>query len=199
MSFISEKYNCLFIHIPKTGGTSIEKLLIPEKIKESKRFKNKYKIQTFGHRNKHKPFIFFVETSNLFKFSFVRNPYHRLSSLYSYDLQIKKHDTVGLDYNEWLEKRVLLEDFNSIDFHRSPMYYFLENKKGKIDFNFIGRFENFTDHMNIIMKKFNIKQDLPHININPGKREIYLPNNKNLKKFNKMFHKDFILFNYDKI
>lgn len=92
---ISKEKNCIFIHIPKTGGTSIENMIwqADEKVEKNlcmglvSRYHNKY--QTGGLQQhllasqvkQEGGDIFF---NSAFKFSMVRNPFDRILSQYHY-------------------------------------------------------------------------------------------------------------------
>ena len=68
---ISHHHKCIFIHIPKTGGTSIENVLRQDKSKGS------------DHRLLHE-YSHYSVFNSYFKFAIVRNTYDRIWSLYSY-------------------------------------------------------------------------------------------------------------------
>lgn len=73
---LNHQYKFLFIHIGKTGGTSIEKLFIPEANINFNSVANKH--HTLERYSKEFP----NETANYFKFTFMRNPFDWLVSRY---------------------------------------------------------------------------------------------------------------------
>ena len=147
------RYNCLFIHIPKTGGISASEAL--------------FKKDSFGH--------FFIseyykiaprtEFDNMFKFSIVRNPYTRIYSAYMY-LKNEGRNT-GLDrayskiinqyqsFDEfvatWLSKRKNQDQM----LHFVPQYKFV-SYKDKLLVDFIGRSESLSEDVKIIANRLNI-------------------------------------------
>jgi hypothetical protein len=69
---ISHHHKCIFVHIPKTAGTSIEKALLPANPRKG----SDHSI--LREYRGHKCF------SEYFKFSFVRNPWARVYSVFNY-------------------------------------------------------------------------------------------------------------------
>lgn len=73
---INHKYKCIFIHIPKTGGTTIENILRGNKTPESQ-------------GSTHRKIAFYKRTylsdfKSYYKFACVRNPWDRLVSAFFY-------------------------------------------------------------------------------------------------------------------
>ena len=88
---ISHKHQCIFIHIPRTGGTSIEHWFLNH---------------TMGNKNlplKHltapqAKLIYKDYWNDYYKFSIIRNPYNRFVSMFRY----QKHFCLKLDKNNEL-------------------------------------------------------------------------------------------------
>ncbi|MCF7976821.1 MAG: sulfotransferase family protein [Chromatiaceae bacterium] len=119
----------LFIHVPKTGGTSIESHL------------RGFSRMFFYHGNRMIPPITRVspqhypisDVRGLFgsgfwqdSFAIVRNPYHRLESEYRY--QKRFFWPRAGDFNEWLKTvlHVCRDDPFYLDNHLRPQVYFLD-------------------------------------------------------------------------
>ena len=163
---IDDKHKFIFIHIPKTGGTSIE-------LTFKKRIKGSHKHLTlFDYENELK-----TEIEKYFVFSVIRNPWDRLVSYWKYR-QGKPHAPIDGKLNEfdkWL-KFISSLDLNNLngktargnipDFRMGLDLQFnsLLNKKNEINVNLI-RFENLQEDFNTICDKIGIpQQQLPHKN-----------------------------------
>lgn len=73
---ISSIYKCIFVHIPRTGGTSIEKQLNPS-------LRDGVKSGHSKHMTAKQIYSLHPDAwDKYFKFSFVRNPWDRMVSMY---------------------------------------------------------------------------------------------------------------------
>ena len=175
---INHKHKFIFIHIPKTGGTSIEDALFSRKTRTKKNLwgePNKYQDGGLQHLiathilNEVGEDIF----SNYFKFSFVRNPWDKLVSQFKYNRNRSDlREIIGVDketkFHEYLIK--LNSTRNHVQW--DCQHKFLYDDNGKLLVDFIGRFENFQQDFTTICDKIGIpKQNLPHKN--KTKREHY--------------------------
>ena len=164
---IAHDLKIIFIHIPKTGGGTIEKSLgifgednngslkVNNNIlygKESNKFLQHLTIQEI-YKVKQK------ELSNYKKISFVRNPYDKIVSEYLWRMQVygkKKIEFKKYLFDEVIPrkngKKIFIQDFYKdesliplMDIHYLEQYKFLVNKDGNFDTDFIGKFENLEE------------------------------------------------------
>ena len=140
MPYNKEK-QLLFIHIPKCGGTSIEKSLgsfseIGVGIKNGKA------IQHYTLKDYQNNLLF---TNNFIKFSIVRNPYNRAISDFKWFKNYSKLNFKTLDeYLDYAENYIKNNyKPNTIwDDHFMPQYEYLLTSKNKIITENIFRFED---------------------------------------------------------
>lgn len=89
---ISHKFKCIFIHIQRTGGTTIERWLQGE---DQWNLKHNYKHITTSYAKKRAYPEYY---DDYFKFTFVRNPYERvLSELHIKQMYNSRHMDLDLD------------------------------------------------------------------------------------------------------
>ena len=191
---------CIFIHIPKTAGTSIEQFL---------KDKGKHSIDYLGVRNNRSlhhltayelkmeiPGIF----NNCYKFSIVRNPYDRLLSEYywtpipnvGYKYGRTKKQFLNYVTNVIDNKKYLDNIYND---HFIPQHVFLYNKK-KILIDQLFKYEDLEWTVEYLKKKLDIENGLPVINKTHAKKEGW--NERQKERIYNLYKNDFIIFNYQK-
>ena len=205
--FKNNKINLLFIHIPKTGGSSLEKyfsvkfniplskksLMSTEDIRD---FADKPEINsslqhlTYNTIIKYKDF-FKIDENNIQILSVVRNPYNKIMS----DLFYLKKINVNSTKEEVYEKmQIYLQE--NYDNHITPQYKFITNENEELIENLtIIHTETLNKDMEKLgYKDFNIKMNMNPNNVNYYK---YL-NDDSIKLINENYKKDFEILNYNK-
>jgi hypothetical protein len=207
--FYNNEVNILFIHVPKTGGTSVEKYF-------SKKFEielNKDSLYTtlpkdffdnisFQHqtyniiRNNKKTFR--IDYENLKVYSIVRNPYTRIMSDLFFKNIIKEHfnkDKVYTTIKDYISDSKNVKHDN----HRIPQYLFLVDENNELIKNInIMKTENLNEDMNFIgFSDFHIYEQVTSV-IRSKNYYSYL-NMDSIKLINEYYDKDFEYFGYNKI
>lgn len=188
----------IFVHIPKAGGISIIKSLYGEQ------------AGGFGHPTYWRFFkLFGTRRFNVYyKFTFVRNPWDRLHSAYSFlkkggmnhlDQKFSKQVMGEVNTFEDFVMHWLTEDRVNSWVHFLPQHIFITNDKGELVVDFVGRFENFETDFNHIAIKLEIDSTLIHLNSTKDKKEhsyrdIYTSEMK--AKVETLYHRDIKLFDY---
>jgi hypothetical protein len=205
--FKNNKINLLFIHIPKTGGSSLEKyfnvkfniplnkksLMSTEDIRE---FYDKPEINsslqhlTYNTIIKYKDF-FKIDETNLKILAVVRNPYDKVMSDLFY---LKKVNISSTKEEVYKNLQVYLKE--NYDNHITPQYKFITNDdENLIDDIMILHTETLNDDMlKLGYKDFNIKMNM---NPNVVNYQDYL-NEDSIKLINEIYKKDFEILNYNK-
>lgn len=170
---ISHHHKCIFVHIPKNAGQSIEHVflnLLDLKWKTRAPLLLRYNdtrelgppwlahLRAYEYvRHKYLTQELFDE---YFKFAFVRNPWDRLISIYKY-----------LGFNNRYEfKSFLMNVFKSRIWQEGywfvgPQSDFLCSEDGKILMDFIGKFENLQNDFYHVCQKIGLPPtEVPHVN-----------------------------------
>lgn len=164
----------LFLHIPKTAGSSIEEALFHYQSFD-------YFTIQHGCALQYKDWLNDDFYFSLFKFAFVRNPWDLQTSSYRYYVLQSGIDMTFKEYITWkftgsiqdMVDRLPKDNPDArIDWlqqafyiHRGPQTYFLIDERGKFLVDYIGSFERITEHFDIIAKKLDLRNYfLPHTN-----------------------------------
>jgi len=191
--FLSKK--SIFVHVPKTAGTSIWESCFNEK--------------GAGHT----PYSWYQRIApkqcrEYFTFSFVRNPWDRLVSAYHYLLERGplERDSGWSDlvrsfngFDDFVHNWMCLENIEK-HIHFVPQYRFLINRYGVIDLDYVGRFESIALDLDEI--KCRIKGGGNEVSTtkvrNSSKRDEYRGyyTDETRKKVGKLYARDIELFGY---
>lgn len=197
---ISDSLQLIFMHIPKTGGSSVtyhlrsissdkvdiaRSRLGPGKgvsVNDPESGKNVKHI-SIHNLIKQKP-----EYANYYKFTIVRNPYDRVMSYYFWHKGTKKMRN-GFDKNDFKLFVRKLSDFQ--------FKYITDPETGEILVDKIVKYETMANELGTIpkLKRFNFS-NLPKLNVSKNNSSFYDTELKELV-YNK-FIKDFELFGYQK-
>ena len=134
-----------FIHIPKTGGTSLTSII--------------QNIEGSELVAVHESIRVFEDVSDFFIFTIVRNPFTRIASAYSHRLRKNEYKK---SFGEFITE--LSE--NHLDLIPQS-YYINAGKDENKQVSFIAKYENYTQDIQKILKKINHRSSIPHLNRNP--------------------------------
>ena len=186
---VFKNLNCIFFHIPKTAGMSVSNALFGD--------------VKWGHRN-----VSFYKShygenlfNSFFKFCFVRNPYDRIFSAFTFlkngginnqDLKFSKsHLHKYNSFNDFVLRGLEKEEIMNW-IHFRPQYTFVCDKNDNLVMNFVGKMENLSADFNVVCKHLNIDSELKKINVNSTKKIYFSEEVKSIIKLK--YQKDFSLF-----
>lgn len=171
----------LFVHIPKTGGTSILNKLDQSMWK---------KVIHAGHDP-----LFILESNNniqdAFTFCVVRNPYRRTFSYYNHFKRQNKVECSFLHFLEVIKKKIFFEKTPMIVF---PQSFYVYDSSGVISIDKIYKYENFIELENDLNVKFD-KLNVGNYNENDY-MDAYADVNC-ISIVQELFSVDFINFDYN--
>ncbi len=204
----------IFIHIPKTGGSSIRSSL--NKNYDILYNASKENFKKIGYLNPNENFEDYdlkiydfidhlpyqlIKNKELdkdkYKFTFIRNPFSRAVSLY---FEMRNNNLIRLNKNISFDEFV--DDLDKKqNWFALPMIDYI-GIKNISDMNFIGKFENFEN--DILKLKKKIKISIKHHNFNNHIKSklkfvdyrTFYSNNKLIDKIYSYYEKDFAQFDY---
>ena len=199
---ILEEEKCIYIHIPKTGGSSIEfafdqKTQEHETLEQTKeKIKNSYE--------------------SYFSFSIVRNPFDRFVSTYFYLKEKEEAPYVeGMSFDDFVYmakewKANYSKSFVEFKKTRLSFEEYLKTlylcpqtdwivREGSLAINRVIYFDNLNEGFKDVCKKLKIKKFLPHRNKTNHKNYLHYYNKKTLSIIESVFEKDFIFFDHFKL
>lgn len=154
---VSRKNKTLYLHIAKTGGSSITDMLRAYRL-DDKILTNK----NLNFEKKKRVFIEIVENWNqYYKFTFVRNKYDLLVSHWYYD-----NAKLNVSFKDFIRK-IVVPNKDIYDYWIDQ--YYLTTIDGVPIFDFVGHNENFIDDLKIPFSKIGVKKYNPKKRVNSGK------------------------------
>lgn len=186
--------DCIFIHIPKTGGVSLALSL----------FGN----LGGGHRTyfSYYPIFSPAEYNRYFKFALVRNPWDRLVSAYFF---LKEGGLLETD-RKWFKEN--LSSFDSFEefvqcwvnrkniysyFHFIPQHYYVSHR-GRLMIDKVYKLEQISSALKDLNSKLGLDISLPHENKTSNRKPDYrlYYNNETKNIISDVYHRDIQLFGY---
>lgn len=181
---ISQRHKFLFVHVPKTGGSSVRAVLTPF-ARFRDRFVYEWPSRSIINRISRMPFtekngrvlvtgldkharlseaidVLGQETiDGLWSFAFVRNPWDLQVSRYYYIRRSKDHNLHALasrlSFSEFLRTTLDERPRNQVDYLCAP--------SGDLAVDFVGRYESLQADFQHVVRELGLpRMELPHVN-----------------------------------
>lgn len=179
--YLSQKYKVAFIHIPKTGGAAVVNAMHGARLG----------IRRVGGLSRHRGFLPGFTDKDWFVFTFVRNPYHRLVSMYRHRRLIGKPPESLRLYLNWIKKDAVTvgRPMVQVDFIAPGVEVF--------------RYENFDADLKAVFGRIGVqvpqvfKDQSSHFYGDYDWRDFV--DEDSLAVINRRFRRDFERFGYEKL
>lgn len=200
---ISHVHKFVFVHIPKTAGSSIEKKFNIYGVDNNGEndiictdimFGKNYQHSTYNQILERSP----KDVSDYFSFSFVRNPWSKMVSEFFWRKPWDK-EIQGFTFNQFVD-RVCDFDLNHPKMcpHFIEQSKFILNKKDEKIIDFVGKAENFESDFNLICVKLNVKNNnLDKVNTTKHKDYLHYYDKQSINKIKEKYRRDIEYFSYE--
>lgn len=194
---ISLEHNFIFVHVYRTGGTSIRSALEPYAHQPSRTLVRRAlsklgvdppaSVMPFRYRDFYKHARARELQAELpknvydscFKFAFVRNPWDVQVSMYHYILSNPRHAFYA-DVSKLADFEAFVEWL--VEHYRKLQKEFVVDEQGRQIVDFVGRFENMQADFRSVCEAIGVTAELPHRNGTSHRRyaEYYTPRARRL-------------------
>jgi hypothetical protein len=171
---ICRQFQCLFVHVPKTAGQSVEQFFMdrmgldwdadraevllgdnPDPARGTQKLAH---LSAWEYVND--GFIQREEFESLFRFSFVRNPFERIVSEYRYRNYFH-HRSFG----DFVLNKLPRPGWDDKYRHVMPQYEMLHDPDGRLLVDYVGRFESLQQDFDEVCRRLGLEDSkLPHRN-----------------------------------
>lgn len=172
---ISHKHRCVFVHIPKCGGQSVEHLFVQENgltwdTRSALLLHKNNDAQVGPPRLAHLTWQDYIDFGHLSAetmreyttFSVVRNPYKRVESLYRY----LRYDA-AISFEQFVTEVLVrqIEEKGDLYWFVRPQHEYLCDADGKIRVDHVVKLEEINSHLPLVFQSLGIEnQHVPHVN-----------------------------------
>ena len=214
---VSHQHRCIFIHIPKTAGSSIEKELghfqtishdvqDHRTVRELEPFamrhlgqglvgKDPYLLKRLRNRLGGEVTASSRQYREYFKFTFVRNTWARTFSWYRNVMTNEQFMAErGIDAEIGL-KQFLIE--HPDEWGARSQLYWIENSEGNVPLDFIGRFESLEQDWRQVGKILGFEdRPLPHLVVGEGRKYVDFYDQGTIDLVAERYHREIEMFGF---
>lgn len=179
MSIFNAEHSVLFIHVPKTAGTSMER-------------------REFLGGGGHQRIVDYDVGNGVFKFGFVRNPWDRfVSGFYCHQAFTGASKEI---FNQYIKAECSNGATPTRDVYAShfmPQWYFLLDEHGNIGVDFIGRFESLQRDWKYVCDRVGVGNRLAHERKRIHEPYRYYYTAESWSIIGRLYQRDIDLFGYE--
>ena len=183
---VKDKNDLYFIHLQKTGGTSVRAVMLKEKCKYGSCSKQddwlpRHETVKEARKRRH-------NFDSLISFSIIRNPYERLVSYFFYNQVLVKGPHFNGKFSDWVEHK---SNFRVLGTQWSQLYF-----EGELGVKKLLRFETLKKDWNDLALTYGMSTELFHFLKTPHRPWQNYYTQKTASIVSSFFHKDFEKFDY---
>jgi hypothetical protein len=173
---VSHKFKFIFVHLGRTGGRSLTAALAehcePDDIITAVPglpSRNAASVRRHNTASQIRQHVGEKVWHEYFKFTFERNPWDKILSRYwryaaparkrAYKKTFEKVIGRPLSFREWFSLRIWQGRLFGLGHIRLPRHFHCYTKNGRVIVDFIGRFENRREHLQILSSRLGLPID----------------------------------------
>jgi len=196
------KRKCIFIHVPKTGGSSIANVFsnLPDNVQ---RINPYIRLHEHIKAKEIRDIIGSKMWESYYSFAFVRNPWDLMVSCYHWwlqraDIKCFRQDIYNIkameNFSCFIESKYGTKMINEC---KGNLYNWISDE-GEVIVDYVGKFENLQNDFDQICLNLNMDYiHLPHVNKTKRAHYRHYYNNKTKKLIAERFYKTIEVFNYE--
>ncbi|MGX9117606.1 sulfotransferase family 2 domain-containing protein [Mesorhizobium sp. BHbsci] len=171
-AMLSRELGCLFIHIPKNGGTSIEDAIWPDrKARSADQYWKNAELNRHQKEGLHHLTAAQIRSETgaetfdrMFKFSLVRNPWDKAVSQFLYTKTWRQDLRRILGLTRFMSFRSYLRAIQLVDHPQwRPQHLFVDDQDGNLLVDYVGRFERIREEFSLVSERIGLANvALPH-------------------------------------
>lgn len=205
---INDKRRFIFIHVPKSAGTSMMQALVrlPGNNRRWCAASNHEPIKDFlanwPRRRSLLDRILQRSPAGYATCAFVRNPWDRLASLYRYLIEKKQRKPGVSDlrsFADFLDQAARgVAWINGLHSFRNQVDFF-QDEQGRIAIDFVGHYEHLAEDVGLLSDRLGIPIRLPHVNrsSNAGRDYRHDYTDRLVEFVQDRFKRDIVQFGYE--
>ena len=185
----NRKHKFVYVHLAKTGGTSIRKALESKSETESFMSRDRKHMSARQIRD----YLGLETYGSMTSFAHVRNPWDLEVSTYHYVTQNERHYLHGALRKLGSFDNYIIWRCRHLPFQQADM---VTDESGDLIVDHVHKFENLSESFVEIMKSLCIEADLPKLNSSKHRDYHSYYNDKTRELVAQAFAKDIALFGY---
>ncbi|MBI3156008.1 MAG: sulfotransferase family 2 domain-containing protein [Burkholderiales bacterium] len=222
MCIINHTYKFVFVHVPKSAGTSITNVLstltnycdqeiggtaFGERIQPA--YRDRFGLAKHSSANEIRNIMGRPLWGRYFTFAFVRNPFSRCLSTYHF---LRRWEGSMSEFHDQMRAFKTLDEYVMSDIwehgngpdqiFRPQIYWLRSNQGGQLLTSFVGKVENIAEDLRRILDVVGASWpalklgDVPRLNQSPGESELADLSGRAIQKIQEKYRTDFELFEY---
>jgi hypothetical protein len=162
---ISHEHKAIMIHVPKTGGTSIEfafgfiNIDKPEDFVRRSGLADTDRMGPKHAKSRRLRRMYPDLWKQYFTFAFVRNPWDRLVSSFFWARQ--GNNPRLLEYEDFPH---FVRDLPNLDRSEDSQWSYVSGRQGKQQVEYIGYYERLAEDFDYVCERLGVTLELPHLN-----------------------------------